>query len=184
MTMDIDERYELIADKIEKANRKGIKILWLCDQPKYCSDSQLRLKERFAYNEITEEELQEGLRIVQTTKEFYINYFEYVASVFGVKCDKVVRDINGIEEVTYKNFDIDEDKYRIDDESYLNNIQKCLDYLLSLDDKYSDAYFRINNAFFGLLVELLVYKRIDEKELDNLKDKLKDNLYKGGETIK
>lgn len=176
--MDKDERYELIVDKIEKANRKGIKILWLCDQPKYCSDSQLRLKERLAYNEITDEELQEGLRILQTTKEFYIEYFEHVASVFGVKYDKVARDINGIEEVTYKNFDIDEDNCKTDDESYLNNIQKCIDYLLSLDDKYSEAYFRINNAFFRLLVELLVYKRIDEKEFDNLRNKLKDNLYR------
>ena len=176
--MDRAEMHELISEKIEKANRIGVRIMWLCDQPKYYSDSQLRLKEKFAWKEITEEQLQEGLRIVQAAKEFYTNYFEYVASVFGVRYDKVVRDINGIEEVTYKDFDIDKDNFMTDDESYLNNIQKCVDYLLSLDDKYSDAYFRIKNVLIGLLIDLVVQKRIDEYEFNNLKNKLKENLYR------
>jgi hypothetical protein len=121
--------------------------------------------------------LQEGLKIIQTFKEFYIGYFENVASVFGVKYNKVVKDINGIEETTYTNFNTDQDNYIMDDESYVNNIQKCVDYLLSLDNKYSTAYSRIDATLLGLTVELLVYKRIDEKEADNLRNKLDDNLY-------
>jgi len=176
--MNRDKIDRIIRNKIEKANRIGVRIMWLCDQPKYCSDSQLRLKEKFNWKEITDEQLQTGLRIVQTIKEFYIEYFEYVTSVFGIKCDKIVRDINGIEEVTYENFDIDDDNCMADNESYLNNIQKCVDYLLSLDVKYSDAYFRIENTLFGLLVDLVVQKRIGVNEFNNLRNKLNENLYR------
>ena len=164
-------------DKMERADKIRTKIMWLSEQPKHHSDFQLKSKERFDNNEITEEQLQEGLKIPQTFKEFYIGYFEHVASVFGVKYNKVVKDINGIEETTYADFDTNQDNYIMDDESYANNIQKCVDYLLSLDNKYSNAYSRINATLFGLTVELLVYKRIDEKEADNLRNKLDDNLY-------